>query len=216
LNPSEGHHREPHGTSCPSPFLPGQQQDGFALVRLTADGEFDNTFGQSGWVTIQSSVQLIPSAAVRQPSGRVVVGGYTDSDNLFLAGILPDGSLDPNFGQAGLQISDFGGREQTFDLAVRPDGVLAATGHSYQGTDTLAFLAQYGADGVPDTSFGPGGYVLFPGGDFYLTKLVFAGSDRIDLSGQYSAGYDRNFFLAQYLTTNYIPGYRLYFPIAVK
>ena len=197
-------------------LLVNQQMDGFELVRLTAQGEFDDTFGQSGQVTIQSSVQLTPSAAVRQPSGRVVVGGYTSNDDLFLAGILPDGSLDPDFGQAGLQISDFGGREQTFDLAIRPDGTLAASGRSYQGADTLMFLAQYSADGVPDTSFSPGGDVLFPGADFYLTKLAFAGSDRIDLSGQYSTGYDGNFFLAQFVTTSYTPppGYRLFLPAA--
>jgi uncharacterized delta-60 repeat protein len=195
-----------------------QQQDGFALVRLTANGEFDETFGPSGRVTIQSNVQLIPSAAVRQPSGRIVVAGYTDSGDLFLAGISPDGSLDPSFGQAGLQISDFGGREQTFDLALRPDGELAATGRSYQGTQVMMFLAQYNADGNPDPTFGTGGERLFPGGNFYLSRLAFAGSDRIALSGQYSTGYDWNFFLAQYLTTSYTstPVYRLLLPITVK
>jgi uncharacterized delta-60 repeat protein len=199
-------------------LIVNQQQDGFALVRLTPSGEFDNTFGQSGWVTIQSSVQLTPSAAVRQPSGRVVVAGYTSDGDLFLAGILPDGELDPGFGQAGLQVSDFGGNEQTFDLAVRPDGALAATGRSYQGADTEMFLAQYSADGAPDASFGSGGYVLYPGANFYLSRLAFAGGDRIALSGQYSTGYDWNFFVAQYLTTSYIPSPagELFLPLTLK
>jgi uncharacterized delta-60 repeat protein len=192
-----------------------QQQDGFALVRLTPSGEFDNTFGQSGWVTIQSSVQLTPSTAVRQPSGRVVVAGYTSDGDLFLAGILPDGELDPGFGQAGLQVSDFGGNEQTFDLAIRPDGILAATGRSYQGADTKMFLAQYSVNGAPDVSFGSGGYVLYPGANFYLSRLAFAGGDRIALSGQYSTGYDWNFFAAQYLTTPF-PAGRLFLPLALK
>jgi uncharacterized delta-60 repeat protein len=199
-------------------LIVNQQQDGFALVRLTAGGEFDDTFGPSGRVTIQSSVQLIPSTAVRQPSGRVVVAGYTSNGDLFLAGILPNGSLDPSFGLAGLQISDFGGREQAFDLAVRPDGTLATTGRSYQGAETMMFLAQYSADGTPDPAFGSGGHVLYPGARFYLSRLAFAGSNRIALSGQYSSGYDWNFFLAQYLTTSYAPSPagRLFLPITIK
>jgi hypothetical protein len=65
---------------------------------------------------------------------------------------------------------------------------------------------------------GPRAVILSPGGNFCLTKLVFAGSDRIDLSGRYSAGYDRNFFLAQYLTTSYTSPTleRLFLPLMIK
>lgn len=199
-------------------LLVNQELDGFALVKLTAGGGLDSTFGTSGQVTITSKLQLTPSAAVRQSSGRVVVAGYTSGADIFLAGILPDGSLDPSFGQTGLQVEDFGGNEQTFDLAQRTDGALAVTGRSYLGGQARMFLAQYDEDGNPDPSFGSGGVVLYPGGNFYLTKLAFAESDRIALSGQYLTGYQRNFFLTQYLampeTTH--PIYRLLLPIAVK
>jgi hypothetical protein len=66
-------------------------------------------------------------------TGHVVVAGAATTGNAFVvAGFLPDGSPDPDFGQEGIFESDFGlGTDRNsgvLDLAVDPDGRILVTG----------------------------------------------------------------------------------------
>src|SRR5207302_3605393 len=129
----------------------------FAMARLNpADGSLDTTFGGgikgagSGlWnLTFGSGLfggaEFATSVAL-QPDGKIVVGGYTDAggaagnaNNLAVARVNPDGSLDTDFGTGGKQTVDFRADDRANGLALQPDGKIVLAG-STQSTAEAAF-----------------------------------------------------------------------------
>ena len=81
--------------------------------------------------------------------------GVSSAANLPLAG-----SLDPSFGDGGVVTRSLGSGEDPFigGIAVQPDGKIVVAGGSSPGDHGL-LLARYLPDGLPDPSFGDGGYV---------------------------------------------------------
>jgi uncharacterized delta-60 repeat protein len=82
----------------------------FLVARLTADGSFDPSFGQGGLVLLTLGLGYVSGQTLLvQPDGRIVlvatVGSPTatglDSDvtAIVVARLLPNGDLDPTFGQ---------------------------------------------------------------------------------------------------------------------
>ncbi len=131
--------------------------DDFAVARFASDGSADATFGTGGVVRVDLGGLLdIPTAIVRRPDGRLVVGGEVvrsfdpDPDiDLGLVTLLPDGSLDASFGTGGrLALSLGPGTDTLLALALQPDGRLVATGGtSDDGGADLRFLAlRFGSD----------------------------------------------------------------------
>ena len=102
----------------------GIAQSVFALVRLNADGSFDETFGTGGVVTTPTDGGAV--AGLLQPDGRIVAVGQSASF-VVAARYNADGSLDPSFGTGGVAsvpISDFGVEA----AALQPDGKLVIAG----------------------------------------------------------------------------------------
>jgi uncharacterized delta-60 repeat protein len=101
---------------------------------FTPNGVPDSGFGQDGLLVTDTSLvaddgfmDVIPA------TGHIVVAGAATSGNAFVvAGFLPDGSPDPDFGQEGIFESHFGlGTDRNsgvLDLAVDPDGRILVTG----------------------------------------------------------------------------------------
>jgi uncharacterized delta-60 repeat protein len=188
----------------------------FALARYLHDGSLDPGFGTGGRVTTHfpSSFFSIATRVQIQVDGKIVVAGYSDSgltppggfDQQFaLARYLPDGSLDPSFGDGGLVLTDFG---PYYDLAlaltIQPDGKIVAAGVSYAGMsyiDPSAFaLARYNPDGSLDDGFGTGGKVTTAIND----QTDVAWSIAIDTAGRLVVGGtvfvgDGAFGIARYL-----------------
>ena len=107
----------------------------------------------------------IARAVVAQPDGRVVAAGeawYGGHQRMALARYLPDGALDPSFGQHGL-VTTTAGDNQTmaWALALQPDGRLVAAGAvvTPDGLDCRFLLVRYLPDGRLDPTFGTGGVV---------------------------------------------------------
>ena len=99
---------------------------GFALLRLRRDGSLDRTFGAGG-LTV-SAVGYGVHALGLDRRGRIVTVGRTNSLLDFVAArFLPDGQRDRSF--AGT-ITDFGGVDTPFELAIQPDGKMVAVGAS--------------------------------------------------------------------------------------
>ena len=141
----------------------------FALERFSADGTLDTAFGTDGLATFPSQAYGQATCMVVQPDGRILVAGGLDAYSA-LARFMPDGSLDPGFGQGGvvLQAQPRGGAT---NIALLPDGriVLGGGGVGY----TLS-LARYESNGLPDNTFGTNGVVD--------TGLLASG--RIDMARQ--------------------------------
>ena len=88
---------------------------------------------------------------------------------LLVAFLLPrplhaaPGDLDPTFGGGGKVITDFGGDDTLFTLALQPDGKTVVAGSSFvygSGTGGSFALARYNVDGSLDATFGTGGKVI--------------------------------------------------------
>ncbi len=136
----------------------------FALIRTTADGSLDATFGVGGIAKIQFPNSLDydnPHAVVRQSDGKLVVAGvsYTPRALFALARFNTDGSLDPAFGGTGMVTTPIGTYARAFALTLQPDGKLVAAGAYASGSQERFALVRYNPDGTLDTSFGSGGVV---------------------------------------------------------
>ena len=76
----------------------------FAIIRFTADGELDTTFGPDGGVTTPiGSGQDWAYALSIQSDGKIVLAGRADTglDNFALARYTSSGALDKTFGTNG-------------------------------------------------------------------------------------------------------------------
>ncbi len=145
------------------------------LLRLLGDGSVDANFGEDGRVLLSLGDPTGPaslgySLALR-PDGRILVGGaaLVDADvynfDMFIAQLLPDGSLDPDFGVDGVRFVAFDqGGENTdapSDLALDAQGRAVLAGYATtaaNGTDIA--LARILPGGSLDPSFGTGGRAL--------------------------------------------------------
>lgn len=135
----------------------------FALVRYNPDGSLDTSFGTGGTVTTDFAGNVdIANALIVQADGKLVAAGSTEffAVDFAVARYNPDGTLDASFGTGGQAVTDLGGNDRAFALAVQ-DGKLVAGGlsFSFTGTNGDFGLVRYNADGTLDPTFGTGGQV---------------------------------------------------------
>jgi len=177
-----------------------------SLVRLTATGGLDPTFGTGG-----KTISTIPGGAnnvVPDGAGNLLVGtGY--SGQFGLVRFTTSGALDATFGAGGeVQLANPASESFYVSEVVRQPGgrlVLAGTRVIADGTgkaiDDFALARVDGSDGTLDGSFGTGGWVLTDFGTvtggapttdrvgaMALTtdgKIVVAGAS--DVTGSYGA-----------------------------
>ena len=128
--------------------------------RVLVDGTLDSGFGDDGEVLLDLG-QGRPDRArdvVIQPSGRIVIVGDVDdgvSTKLSLIRLLPNGTLDPSFGDSGqTRVSHGDSSFIGMNLALLPDGKLAAAGSFSEGGVARAAVVRFNANGTVDTSFG--------------------------------------------------------------
>lgn len=108
---------------------------GFALVRLARDGSLDRTFGNGG-ISV-SGVGYGVHALALDRRGRIVTAGRTMSlQDFVVARFLPNGRRDRSFAAT---VTDFGGVDTPFWLALQPDGKIVVAGAS--GTSLLGDIA---------------------------------------------------------------------------
>jgi uncharacterized delta-60 repeat protein len=134
----------------------------FAVARYEADGSLDPSFGVQGQQTADfggasGESDSVAEDGVLQADGKIVAAGTKGHfvGDFALARFNADGGLDPSFGSAGQQLTDLGGNDRIFGLALQDDGKIVAAGMS--GED-VAF-ARYASDGSLDPSFSGDGTV---------------------------------------------------------
>ncbi|MFO0840986.1 MAG: delta-60 repeat domain-containing protein [Gemmataceae bacterium] len=149
----------------------------FAVVRYTANGTLDTTFGQGGFAAVSvfagGATSFGAFDVAVQPDGRVVAAGRGRTTfpgtpsalTLVLARFTAAGSLDTSFAGTGIVSQNPlgpGAYDSANGVALQPDGKIVGGGlHAVIATNQQSFmLLRYNPDGGLDTTFNGTGIVL--------------------------------------------------------
>jgi len=187
------------------------------LARYLPDGQLDLAFGEGGKVHTeffddQGAVQSASAQAVAlQDDGKIVITGHTiignqfQNRNVILVRYLPDGSLDPHFGDGGRVNTDLGtANDFGTSVLVQPDGRIVVAGEhaTIDGFGTVSdnrnfLVLRYRANGAGDRSFGTEGAVIteFSPGFDSASSILRQTDGKLIAAGSASGG----FGLARYL-----------------
>jgi uncharacterized delta-60 repeat protein len=166
----------------------GHASKQFALVRLTAAGTLDPTFGDGGATYASPPASAFVTTLATLPDGRIVVAGGGSNVNgqqVALGRFTPDGQVDPSFGSGGFVLDD--NFYPPSALAIGQDGQLTmADGGG---------LARYGADGVSDEGFGVSGLL-----NGFASYGITAGDLLLESDGTVlvAEGYNDQFAIARF------------------
>jgi uncharacterized delta-60 repeat protein len=181
----------------------GSNKD-IALVRYTADGSLDSSFGSGGKVTTDvNGGDDEASALVRQADGKLVVAGSGLSGGqtkFVLVRYGVNGSLDTTFGTNGVVTTAIGSAASARALVVQPNGYLIAAGSTWNGSDHDFAVVRYNSFGSPDPQWGGGGIVTTPigPGDDEANALVLQKNGRPIAAGSSFNGSSDDFALVRY------------------
>jgi uncharacterized delta-60 repeat protein len=141
----------------------------FMVARYTPQGALDPGFGVGGVSTTNFDAESYdePYAVALQPDGRIVLGGVSNTgggvgkifgaDNLALARYLPNGLIDPSFGDGGKVVVDAGSMMESIRaLALQPDGAIVAAGRTNGEKRGDMLVARFLPNGSVDPAFGSG------------------------------------------------------------
>jgi uncharacterized delta-60 repeat protein len=166
----------------------------FLLVRYTAAGALDPTFGSGGKVTTDFGVTADTAKAMGlQNDGKIVIAGTTTGVNgsdIALARYLPDGMLDVGFGTGGRVSTNLLGTDEGQAVAVQADGAILVVGRRFTGSRWEVAVVRYLPTGAVDASFGTGGVTI--AGDLSASlsgnAVVVQPDGRIVVAGYTGAG----------------------------
>ena len=138
----------------------------FAAVRYQADGSLDGGFGTGGKVSaVFGSTIGAARAVVATPQGQLVLAGASMND-VALARLNADGTLDAGFGNGGGVIAALSAAnwDEATALVRQADGKLLVGGWVYEGAGSASNFAvlRFDANGAADTTFGTAGRVVTP------------------------------------------------------
>jgi uncharacterized delta-60 repeat protein len=131
------------------------------LLRLTANGTPDASFGTNGRVVLDLGGTLdLPHAMHVLPDHRVLVAGESQGHSVVVR-FLPNGQLDATFGTSGILRFDFGGpTDRLLALTVDPQQRVVVAGLTLVDLYPRLTVARLTANGVLDGGFGSNGRVV--------------------------------------------------------
>ena len=177
-------------------FMPSQDND-LGIVRINQDGTWDQTFGQTGLVTLAfddnadnraQSIAMLPDTTFLVAGFSMCVGSFCPP-NFAMARYYADGTLDTSFGQQGMVVVTNGGAQA---LALLADGDIVMAGFALaneivdlgggwgSGSPQVFSLARLSAAGVLDPNYGmpappnPRGVVQTSFGDAFTRASIAA------------------------------------------
>ncbi len=156
----------------------GQGGGDFKLARYQVDGTLDTSFGTSGIVTtdIAGGSDRVYDIAL-QNDGRIIAAGgsiQASASYFAIARYVPDGSLDPSFGDSGITTTAMGASSSAsaYGVAIQSDGKIVAVG---QDADKRVALVRYTGGVYAGIERSPSAEVA-EGGSLHLTGTI-AGVD---------------------------------------
>ena len=162
-----------------------------AIIRLTAAGSVDTTFGNQGLLLIQMSAMDATSIGniILQPDAKIIVTGMTEKfaypsnpEKCFVARFNSDGTPDTAFGQNGIfftpEVTAYTTNNNCVFSTLMPNGSTLLFTQDTLAGNRLNGIIKVTSDGQPDVSFGSGGSVSLPissSDQFYLKDAVMQG-----------------------------------------
>lgn len=146
----------------------GRDDTDFALVRLTASGSRDASFGTAGVTTVDvQRLDATPKEVLVDASGRAVMGGYyTDPTSTIVSPLVvrftATGALDGSFGTGGVFTREiFPAAAEVYGVALQGEKIVTA-GYGRASTNVeMDFLSlRLEANGSLDSSYGSAGHRL--------------------------------------------------------
>ncbi len=199
---------QPDGKVVAAGFVGSGTSSDFVVVRYSATGSVDTTFGTGGRVTTGINTIDLPVAIAIQSDGKIVVVGSaatSTTSDFAIVRYTSTGALDTTFGSSGTGIvtTDFSGRlDAAATVVLQSDGKIVVGGVSISSTGNKDFaLARYTSAGALDTSFGSGGTVttdIETGFGDAITRLILQGSNIIAVGSSNNSAADKDFALARY------------------
>lgn len=138
----------------------------FAPLQLRIRGEpgsLDTTLGDGGILLVPTGTFSQCNDIAVQPDGKILLAGWSETGDLFdstLARVMPDGAMDPSFGELGISKVTNGESSAIETVTIQPDGRILASGWiwnifesesvDYNGLLVFRLLD----DGSVDSSFG--------------------------------------------------------------
>jgi len=147
----------------------------FLLLRYTATGILDNTFGNGGIVWVDT-VSAQAYGMAQQSDGKIVLAGWVTPANrdFCVMRFNSDGSPDLGFGTNGKVITPIGTEnDEARKVAIQSDGKIVVTGYTTNAAHNTDFaVVRYTSSGSLDGSFGSGGIVKTDINNFDLAEGI--------------------------------------------
>ena len=180
----------PNGKIMAAGFSTQSAKKEAMLTRINEDGSLDTSFANAGFKiqTIRGSANDQILDMVRQPNGKLLVCGFSGglSDTLlFVARFNAGGSLDASFATNGIFLDNSVGISRRGQVMyLQPDGKILVGGISNSSLENDILLLRLDSTGVPDASFGTGGYFIANtlAGDEAVNGIAMQSSGKIIIS----------------------------------
>jgi len=181
----------------------------FTLMRFTADGIPDVSFGVNGKSTadVYNLSDDRTTCMVLQSDGKILVTGWAGIFNgewsgwdFGVARFNTNGTLDNTFGDGGTVHTNIDGTwdDRPQSIAIQTDDKIVVGGYRYYLEESDFALVRYKSDGSIDDSFGTDGYMLtdFNNSYDYALSLCIQSDGKILLAGNSN----ENIALTRYLS----------------
>lgn len=144
----------------------GRTDIDYAVVKLTAGGAVDRSFGMNGLATLDIGTgNDSPRTAIVQPDQKIVVSGHTSNAGVVttvLFRLLPDGQFDSSFGRDGVvNVALLPFIAEAYDVALQGDNlIIAGYGRETSAGTVDIISARFLADGTWDRTYGEEGIAV--------------------------------------------------------
>lgn len=116
------------------------------VIRLNANGTYDNSFGTSGKAYIDTPNSTdFPYTATLQQDGKILIAGWWKNLEAVLYRLNGNGSPDDSFGTNG--VANIGGYILNFNVRVQPDGKIVTSGVGLLNGYAAYLIARFMPDG---------------------------------------------------------------------